>query len=116
MKKGSKLREHDYLLEISDLDNHHCVIPTTYKSLRQAVADASVFVSDMDSYLKVYRDFTAMDGAYVGVFFSKVEAKPKRHFIIKITASELLTRDVTGEALAFFKPSSQNEPQAVSGR
>jgi hypothetical protein len=116
MKKGAKLREDNYLLEISDLDNYQCTIPTSYKSLRQAVADASIFVSDMDSYLKVYRDFTAMNGAYVGVFFSKVEAKPRRHFIVKITASELLTRDMLGEALALFKPSSQNEPQAASGR
>jgi hypothetical protein len=68
MKKGAKLMEDGYLVEISDLDNNYWYAPMSTNSLRQAVSYAAEKVQGMHAYLKVYRDFTATKGAYISVF------------------------------------------------
>jgi hypothetical protein len=74
MKKGEKLLEKAYLLQVKDIHNK-TVGGGICRSLRQAVITASNYVVEMDNYSKVHREFTLMKGAYAGVFFSKSKAK-----------------------------------------
>lgn len=118
MKKGAKLTEDGYLLQITDLDGNGEDNAGTYRSLRQAVADASKDVPGMDNYLKVYRDFTAMQGAYVGVFLTPSDepsAKPA-HTLVRIRSFQVYTAEGIAHAEAQMKRLSENEGKARQRR
>lgn len=116
MKKGAKLMEDGYLVEISDLDNNYLSAPGMYNSLRQAVAYAAEKVPTMDNYLKVYRDFTAMQGAYISVFVQTFEDAPAEHTIVKIRSFEVYTAEGIAHAEAYLKRISENEAKALRKR
>lgn len=110
--------EDGYLLEISDLDNNYCFSPMTTNSLRQAVTYAAECVGSMDAYLKVYRDFTAMKGAYIAVFLepgTTPEAKP-RHLIVKIRSFEVYTDEGIKHALDYIERISKAEAKVLRKR
>lgn len=114
MKKGAKLMEDGYLVEISDLDNNYWCAPMSTNSLRRAVSYAAENVQGMHSYLKVYRDFTATNGAYVAVFLASSEnpeAKPE-HIIVKIRSFEVYTPEGIAHAEAYLKRISEGEAKA----
>ena len=96
MKKGSKLADVQYFLEIKDLQYQPFYLAGGL-SLREAVRLASQHVTDMDTYSKVYRELRAMQGAYAGLFFSlQGEKKPITVFVLireypKPSAEEELT-------------------------
>lgn len=111
MKKGTKLTQDGYLLEITDLDGNGEDNAGIYRSLRQAVADASNDVPGMDSYLKVYRDFTALKGAYAAVFLdlpNESGAKPK-HILVKIRSFEVYTAAGIQSELEYIERISRHE-------
>jgi hypothetical protein len=91
MKKGEKLSEIVYFLEIKDLYNKPVTLATC-RSLRDAVGYASEFVRDMDNYQKVNRDFRSVDGAFVGVYFARKPndyARFTTHLIVLIHSSKV---------------------------
>lgn len=74
MEKGTKRTDLRYFLEIKDLQ-YKPVYLAAGLSLREAVRQASEFVTDMDHHSKVYRELRAMDGAYAGLFYAPQGAK-----------------------------------------
>lgn len=98
MKKGEKLLEKSYLLQVKDLRNK-TVGGGKCRSLRQAVITASEYVDGMDTYSKVHREFNIMNGAYAGVFYAKgkpdrkllalVGRKPSKHLFVLIHEAEV---------------------------
>lgn len=114
MKKGSKLREIGYFLEIKDLRNRNWVTPSACRSLREAVEEAAQEVQDMDNYLKVYRECKASNGVYISTFFSiPTEAHPAKQVIVQITAYELLTSQEITDALEYIERISKNEKHSL---
>jgi hypothetical protein len=114
MKKGAKLMEDGYLVEISDLDGNYWCAPMTTNSLRRGVAYAAEKVPAMDSYLKVYRDFTATQGAYIAVFLKAgdtPEVKPV-HLVVKIRSFQVYTAEGIAHAEAYLKSISEGEGKA----
>ena len=106
--------EDGYLVEISDLDGNYWCSPMSTNSLRRAVSYAAENVLGMDSYLKVYRDFTATKGAYIAVFLApseNPEAKPQ-HIIVKIRSFEVYTPEGIAHAEAYLKRISEGEGKA----
>lgn len=106
--------EDGYLVEISDLDSNYWCAPMTTNSLRQAVSYAAEMVPGMDAYLKVYRDFTAMKGAYISVFLApseSPEAKPE-HIIVKIRSFEVYTAEGIQHAMDYIERISKAEAKA----
>lgn len=106
--------EDGYLVEISDLDGNYWCAPMSTNSLRQAVSYAAEKVQGMHAYLKVYRDFTAMKGAYISVFLvpnENAEAKPE-HKIVKIRSFEVYTPEGIAHAEAYMKRLSEDEEKA----
>ena len=82
MKKGTKLADVQYFLEIKDLQ-YQPVYWAGGLSLREAVRLASNHVMNMDTYSKVYRELRAMQGAYAGLFFApRGEKKPLTVFVL----------------------------------
>ena len=103
MKKGQKLLESAYVLQVKDIHNK-TVGGGVCRSLRQAVVMASEYVAEMHNYAKVYREFTVMRGAYAGVFFAKYNGKPSelalmgrkpsKHLFVLINQTYLQPSDI----------------------
>lgn len=99
MKKGSKLNDTQYFLEIRDLQ-YRPVYLGGGLSLREAVRLTSEHVTDMDNYSKVYRELKAMQGAFIGLYFAQLGKKePTKVFVL-----------IQG----YFKPSAEQEQQALA--
>lgn len=88
MKKGEKLSETAYFLEIKDLRNIPVSIGT-YRSLRDAVKWASEYVQNMDNYPKVRREAAALGGVFAGVYFAKHDGKVSSHLLVLIRSSKI---------------------------
>lgn len=103
MKKGDKLREIGYFLEIKDVRHSQWVYPISCRSLREAVEESANYVQDMDNYLKVYRHCNAAGGVYISTFLSiPTETNPARTLIVQITAYELLTPEELKAAMEYM--------------
>lgn len=87
MKKGIKLTDSQYYLEIKDLQYRPIFSLGGIHSLREAVRLAAEHVNDMDNYAKVYRELKAMQGAFVGAYL--LPGKKVRHAFLIIAAYEL---------------------------
>lgn len=87
MKKGIKLTDSQYYLEIKDLQYRPIFSLGGIHSLREAVRLAADHVQDMDNYAKVYRELKAMQGAFVGAYL--LPGKKVRHAFLIIAAYEL---------------------------
>jgi hypothetical protein len=118
MKKGAKLMEAGYLLQITDLDGNGDENSGTFRSLRQVVEHAAKEVPGMDNYLKVYRDFTAMQGAYVGVFLTPSDEPSLKsaHILVRIRSFQVYTAEGIAHAEAQMKRLSENEGKARQRR
>lgn len=97
MKKGEKLSDTLYFLEVKDLRNIPVVLGTS-RSLRDAVKLASQYVVNMDNYSKVYREATALNGVFAGVYFARNQAgspvsKPNSHLLVIIHSSKVQHSD-----------------------
>lgn len=97
MKKGEKISDTIYFLEVKDLRNIPVLLGTS-RSLREAVQLASDVVVDMDNYSKVYRESTAMNGVFAGVYFARNQkgspiAKPNSHLVVLIHSSKVQHSD-----------------------
>lgn len=93
MKKGEKVRDVIYFLEIKDLSNNPIYLSTS-PSLRGVVKLAAQVVSNMDSYSKVYREFSELDGVFAGVYFAlnphqTLISKGSRHLFVIIRSSKV---------------------------
>lgn len=87
MKKGEKLSDTLYFVEIKDLRNQPVMLGTS-RSLREAVSAVSMFVEKMDTYSKVYREFTAMSGVFASVYYG-LNPKRSRHLFVIIHSSKV---------------------------
>ena len=86
MKKGTKLSDSQYYLEIKDLQYRPIYSLGGIFSLREAVRLAAEHVQDMDNYAKVYRELKAMHGAFVGHYL--LPGKKVRHAFMIIAEYE----------------------------
>lgn len=86
MKKGAKLKDTQYFLEIKDLEYKPIFLASVH-SLREAVSIASKHVTNMDHYAKVLRELKALNGAFIGMYFAPAEGtEALRHAFVLIRA------------------------------
>lgn len=112
MKKPVEARRFVYLLRIKYLNGKDWVTPIPCKSLREAVEGAAQYVQNMDHYKKVYRDFNAMDGSYIGCFFSNPnQVEAPQHFLVQVIGIKLLNPDEVEEAIQALEISKDAEMQ-----
>lgn len=85
MKKGSKVSDREYYLEIREL-NHKPIYLATVPSLREAVRLATSYVPNMDNHSKVYRQMQHNLRVYIGIFLLSHSGKPL-HVVVAITTA-----------------------------
>jgi ribosomal protein L13 len=83
MKKGTKITDKEYFLEIREL-SHKPIHLASPISLREAVRVAAQFVPNMDTHSKVYREMRSRLGVYIGIFLVSYAEKPL-HLVVTIT-------------------------------
>jgi hypothetical protein len=93
MKKGSKLSDINYSVEIRDLDRP---IPTTFSgsSLRDLLRQIADSVPTMDNYSKVYREMRYHVGVYMGLFTLPVPGKKPRQVVVTIMSDTTTEADI----------------------
>ncbi len=85
MKKGSKVSDREYHLEIREL-SHKPIHLASVTSLREAVRLATSFVPNMDTHSKVYREMRDNLRVYIGLFLLSHSGKPM-HVVVTITTA-----------------------------
>lgn len=93
MKKGSKLADNDYEVEITDL-----ALKTPFKassnSLRELLKLIKTHVPSMDTYSKVYREMRVNVGVYIALFTMPLPGKKIRRVVVHITSSNITDADI----------------------
>jgi hypothetical protein len=106
MKKGSKLGDYAYEVEITDLS-----LKTPFKSssnsLRELIKLIKTHVPIMDTYSKVYREMRENLGVYVSLFTLPLPGKKVRQVVVHITSA-----NVTEEDLERFHARTATLPQS----
>jgi hypothetical protein len=93
MKKGTKLTDVDYFLEVRDL-SHKPIHLSTGTSLRELVRLATEHVPSMDSYSKVYREMRSHLGVYLGLFVLVPAGQVPFHVVVTILSSSISPADL----------------------
>jgi hypothetical protein len=93
MKKGTKLTDVDYFLEVRDL-SHNPVHLSTGTSLRELVRLAAEHVPSMDNYSKVYREMRVQLGVYIGLFVLVSAGQLPMHVVVIIRSSSVSPADL----------------------
>lgn len=112
MKKGSKLNENAYEVEITDL-----ALKTPFRasssSLRELIRLIKTHVPSMDTYSKVYREMRHNVGAYIALFTIPLPGKKIRRVVVQITTSNITDEDLERfhARLATLPSSSQESPE-----
>ena len=93
MKKGSKLSDITYSVEIRDLDR---AIPVTASStsLRELLRVITEYVPTMDNYSKVYREMRYHVGVYMGLFTLPLPGKKHRQVVVTIMSDTTTEADI----------------------
>jgi hypothetical protein len=93
MKKGSKLSDITYHVEIRDLSSK---IPftTSGSSLRELLKVISNHVPTMDNYSKVYREMRTHVGVYMGHFTLPTSGKQVRQVVVTISSDTVSQADI----------------------
>lgn len=92
MKKGTKLSDVTYFLEIREM-SHNPVYLTSGPSLRELVRAAAAHVPTMDNYSKVYREMRVQLGVYMGLFVLIPATGRPFHVNVTITSSHISQAD-----------------------
>jgi predicted small metal-binding protein len=105
MRKGSKVTEYGYLVEITDLGSS---IPfkASGNSLRELVRLVKIHVPTMVTYSKVYREMQENVGAYIALFTLPLSGKKIRRVVVQITSLH-----VTDEQIERFHAHVATLPQ-----
>jgi hypothetical protein len=112
MKKGSKLNENAYQVEITDL-----ALKTPFKasssSLRELIRLIKIYVPPMDTYSKVYREMGHNLGVYIALFTMPLPGKKIRQVVVHITSSNVTDEDLERfhARVATLPLSSQENPE-----
>jgi hypothetical protein len=93
MKKGSKLIDVTYSVEIKDLSSN---IPfsTSGSSLRELLKVITNYVPTMDNYSKVYREMRTHVGVYMGHFTLPSPGKKVRQVVVTISSDTISQADI----------------------
>jgi hypothetical protein len=92
MKKGTKLADTVYSLEIKSLTRKPA-FTSEGSSLRELVRLVSEIVPSMDTHSKVYREMRDNVGVYMGLFVLPVQKKKPRHVVVTITTNNVSEAD-----------------------
>jgi hypothetical protein len=93
MKKGSKLIDVSYSVEIRDLASN-TPFSTSGSSLRELLKVVTNFVPTMDNYSKVYREMRTHVGVYVGLFTLPSPGKKLRQVVVTISSDTISQADI----------------------
>ncbi len=93
MKKGSKLSDISYSVEIRDLD-HNTPITASGPSLRELLRVITGYVPTMDNYSKVYREMRDHVGVYMGLFTLPSPGRKLRQVVVTITSDTITQADI----------------------
>ena len=93
MKKGSKLVENAYEVEITDLA-FNSSFKATSSSLRELIKMIKTYVPPMDTYSKVYREMRQHLGVYIALFTMPLPGKKIRRVVVHITSTNITEADI----------------------
>lgn len=93
MKKGSKLAENNYSVEITDL-GFKTPFTASGNSLRELVKLIKTHVPTMDTYSKVYREMRENVGVYISLFTLPIPGKKIRQVVVHITSANITDADI----------------------
>lgn len=92
MKKGAKLTDSIYTLEIRTLSRKH-LFKDQHHSLRELVQRAARYVPDLAGYSKVYRFMREHVGVYAGLYVSPLTPETVAHVLVTITSDAVSEAD-----------------------
>lgn len=93
MKKGSKLSEQSYEVEITDL-SHTTSFKATSNSLRELIRMVQTYVPPMDTYSKVYREMRESLGAFMALYSWPLPGRKIRRVVVHITSAIITEADI----------------------
>ena len=93
MKKGSKLSDITYRVEIRYLDRT-IPVTTSNSSLRELLRVITEHVPIMDNYSKVYREMRHHVGVYMGFFTLPVPGRKYRQVVVTIMSDTTTEADI----------------------
>lgn len=93
MKKGSKLSDITYTVEIRDL-TYAVPFSTSGSSLRELLKVITSYVPTMDNYSKVYREMRTHVGVYMGLFTLPSAGKKLRQVVVTISCDTISQADI----------------------
>jgi hypothetical protein len=93
MKKGSKLGDYAYEVEITDLA-FSVPFKASSNSLRELIKMIETHVPVMDTYSKVYREMRENVGVYIALFTMPLPGKKIRRVVVHITSANITAADI----------------------
>lgn len=93
MKKGSKINDITYKVEIRDL-SLNIPFSTSGSSLRELLKVITAYVPTMDNYSKVYREMRTHVGVYMGLFTLPSPGKKVRQVVVTISSDTISQDDI----------------------
>lgn len=93
MKKGSKLSEQSYEVEITDL-SHSSSFKSTSNSLRELIRMVQTYVPPMDTYSKVYREMRENVGVFMALYTWPLPGRKIRRVVVHITSAIINEADI----------------------
>lgn len=93
MKKGTKLNDVTYSVEIKEL-TYDIPFSTSGSSLRELLKVITAYVPIMDNYSKVYREMRNHVGVYMGLFTLPSPGKKLRQVVVTISTDTISQDDI----------------------
>ncbi len=93
MKKGSKVGDYAYEVEITDLAIN-APFKSSGNSLRELIKLIKTSVPVMDTYSKVYREMRENVGVYIALFTMPLPGKKIRRVVVQITSTNITDADI----------------------
>lgn len=93
MKKGSKVIENAYEVEITDLA-FSSSFKATSSSLRELIRMIQNYVPPMDTYSKVYREMRENVGVFIGLYTWPLPGRKIRRVVVHITSAIVTEADI----------------------
>lgn len=93
MRKGSKLSDISYRMEIREL-GQNTPITASSSSLRDLLRVIIPYVPTMDNYSKVYREMRDHIGVYMGLFTLPSPGRKLRQVVVTIESDTITQADI----------------------
>lgn len=93
MKKGSKLAENNYSVEITDL-GFNSPFAASGNSLRELVKLVKTLVPTLSTYSKIYREMQENLGVYIALYTLPMPNKKIRQVVVQIKSLNVTSEDI----------------------